>query len=117
MYLSLSTSRRIEMEVESKNFESRDYVIDGVGTGMGWRPQVSLRGSDAKPDDTPERDDTKTRNRSIVAALMSLGGHASTAKLAEATGLSLSRVRRGLSHLENTGKIRRRGRSDWFLVK
>jgi hypothetical protein len=123
MYLSLGNTRRIEMEVESKNFESKTYHIDGVGTGKGWRPQVSQPGKHevaaTTSDGTAEqyRPDTNSRNRALIASLRSLGGSGTIKTLASASDMREATVRRGLQHLERLGKVRREGRSNWFLVR
>lgn len=121
MYLSLTLTRRIEMECESKSYESRSYVISGVGAGKGWQPVVTDR--HIKMDgDGQEKAEGKTRPRTgstrdpILQALMTNGGSAPVRTIVEMTGLSDRSIRRRLEKLEALHKVRRQGRSQWYLT-
>jgi hypothetical protein len=84
MYLELSKTLRIEMETESKSFESRRYVVSGVGQGKGWRPTVQSRHE--AEDNTP--DDTKLteKQQKLIAVIKAFEHPPTSLEIAQALG-------------------------------
>lgn len=116
MYFTLGNTRKIEMEVESKSFEAASYVIDGVGNNKGWRPTVTRRGWEAAKEEVL-KEGTAARNQQVIAALRTLGGTGTIKGITDTTPLTQASARRALNHLQKLHKVRREGRSNWYLVR
>jgi hypothetical protein len=105
MYLQLGKTKNIELSTESKSFESREYVLSGVGSGKGWDPRVDRKGLDQDQEPTPAAR-YADRKKSVVRALQEHGQPATIAILMELTGMKSSPVRRALQVARNKEQVK-----------
>lgn len=129
MYLQLGKTKSIELSTESKSFESRDYMLSGVGSGTGWDPRVDRKGLLlADPDEEPRenkvsradadmRPDTQSRQKLLLIGMAEYNKPITVSVLAETTRLSPNAVRRGLKLLDAQGRARRINAREWVLTR